>query len=411
MRVLYFTQYFPPEIGATQDRAYEMARHLAQAGHEVTVVAEVPNHPSGIIPPAYRGRLFFRERMDGFEVVRTWVKAAPLKDFRNRLKFYLSYAGMATLAGLGLARGQYDVVFATSPPLFVGAAGLAVAAARRIPFVFEVRDLWPESATQLGFLRNPTVLRTARWFEETFYSKARRIVVVTEGIRRRLIERGIPEDKLALVRNGASPRILHTPPLPKNEAKARLGLAGKFVVLYAGIHGVGQGMENLIATAALMREDAGVHFVFVGEGPRKVAVQNQVAQLRLPNVTLLPERPLEEVRALYDAADAVLVPLKDRPLFRSAVPTKLFDAWACARPVVLSVEGEARAIMDQVRGGVAAKPESPAAIADAIRELKAHPQAAAAMGRRGHAAVLERFSREILAQQLEQLLADVVRRR
>ena len=407
MRILYLTQYFPPEIGATQDRAYEMTRHLAAAGHQVTAITEVPNHPSGIIPRSYQGKWFVRERVGAVDVVRTWVMASRYRDFSSRLRFYGSYAAMATLAGLGAARGHYDLVYATSPPLFVGAAGLAVAAVRGVPFVFEVRDLWPESAIQLGFLRNPRVVRWATALEETLYAKARRVVVVTEGIRQRLVERGIDPGKLALIRNGASTRLLHAASRPRAEAKAELGLGGRFVVLYAGIHGLAQGMDKLVRVAERLRGHRRVHFVFVGEGPTKRLVRSMVQTLGLDNVTLLPERPRDAVRVLYDAADAVLVPLRDEPVFRGAVPTKMFDAWACRRPVILSVAGEARQILEDVAGGIAVAPEDIGRIAEAVRYLQGNPDDARQMGEAGHAAVLERFSRGRMAHELERTLRAI----
>lgn len=407
MRILYFTQYFPPEIGATQDRAYEMSRHLALAGHRVTVVTEVPNHPSGIIRPRYRNKAYVRETVEGVNVIRMWVITSPYRDFRNRLKFYGSYAAMAASAGLVLAHGHYDLVYATSPPLFVGAAGLAVASARRIPFVFEVRDLWPESATQLGFLRNPRAVRLAAAMEETFYAHARKIVVVTDGIRRRLMERGIETEKVELIRNGASPRLAQAASQPREVAKQEIGLTGKFVALYAGVHGIAQGMDGLVQVAHRLRAEEDVHFVFVGEGPTKRVVRRLAGELGLMNVTLMPEQSREAVRALYDAADAVLVPLRNQPLFRGAVPTKMFDAWVCQRPVILGVAGEAHGILDEVGGGVAVEPESVGQMADAILHLRDHPEVARAMGQRGYAAATERFSREAMAQQLERMLSRI----
>ncbi|HEC33773.1 MAG TPA: glycosyltransferase WbuB, partial [Chloroflexi bacterium] len=175
MRVLYLSQYFPPEVGATQTRAYEMATGLIRAGHQVTMLTEVPNHPEGIIRPEYRGRFWTRETLDGIDVIRVWVKTAPVKTMRTRLAFYLTYMLNATLAGLVLARGRYDVVYATSPPLFVGGAALALSLLRRIPLVFEVRDLWPESAVALGELENPRFIRWATWLEECCYRRAWRI--------------------------------------------------------------------------------------------------------------------------------------------------------------------------------------------------------------------------------------------
>ena len=407
MRILYFTQYFPPEIGATQDRAHEMTRYLARAGHKVTVVTEVPNHPSGVIQSPYRGRPYVREQIDGIDVIRMWVATSPYRDFRNRLKFYGSYAAMATFAGLTLAHGHYDLVYATSPPLFVGVAGLAVAAVRRVPFVFEVRDLWPEGAIELGFLQNPRAVRLATAMEETFYDRATKIVVVTEGLRSRLVERGIDPAKLELIRNGASPRLGRATSRPKELAKREAGLTGKFVLLYAGLHGVAQGMETLVQVAHHLSAERDTHFVFVGEGPAKRVVRHMVEELSLTNVTLLPERPRDLVRALYDAADAVLVPHKDRPLFRATVPTKMFDAWICQRPVILSVAGEAQGILDDVGGGIAVEPENVQQIADVILDLRADPEAARQMGQRGYTAAKERFSREAMAQQLERVLSRI----
>ena len=150
MRILYFSQYFPPEVGATQTRAYEMARGLVQAGHRVTMVTEVPNHPSGIIPPDYRGKWYEWSKLDGIDVLRVWVKASPVKSFRSRMAFYLTYMANSALVSALKARGPFDMVYATSPPLFVGGAGLALHWLKRTPFVFEVRDLWPKSAVVLG---------------------------------------------------------------------------------------------------------------------------------------------------------------------------------------------------------------------------------------------------------------------
>src|SRR5438270_5343607 len=170
MRVLYFTQYCPPEVGATQTRAAEMSRYLASRAHKVTVVTEVPNHPSGIIPPRYRGRLSERVMEDGVDVLRLWVWASPEKTFKSRMRFYFSYMALAGVAG-SLVRGRYDVVYATSPPLFAAAAGAGAAISRRVPFVFEVRDLWPESAVSLGELTNRRAIWAAEKLERFLYWK------------------------------------------------------------------------------------------------------------------------------------------------------------------------------------------------------------------------------------------------
>jgi glycosyltransferase involved in cell wall biosynthesis len=410
MRVLYFTQYYPPEVGATQTRAAEMSRHLAGAGHDVTVVTEVPNHPSGIIPPEYRGKIWERTREDGVDVLRLWVATAPEKTFRTRMAFYLSYMAAAGAAGSLLA-GRYDVVFATSPPLFAGASGLAAATVRNIPFVFEVRDLWPESAVVLGELNNRRAIVAAERLEALLYSRAARIVAVTVGIRERLIERGLPERKLALIGNGANTGHFRFDPRRREVVRHRLGLDTRFVAMYAGVHGIAQGLETLLEAAALLGDDERVALVFVGEGPRKAALVSRAAVMGLRNVRFLPEVSSAEMPGYLSAADCSIVPLRDEPLFRGALPSKMFEAWACARPVVLSVAGEAASVLEEARGGISCPPEDAAAMAAAIRSLAGNPGGASEMGRSGRALVEARYSRAAQARLLESLLREVVTER
>ncbi len=407
MRVLYFTQYFPPEVGATQTRAYEMSRYLASQAHHVTVVTEVPNHPSGIIPANYRRRLSERVTEDGVDVLRLWVWASPEKNFKSRMRFYLSYMGMAALAGT-LIRARYDLVYATSPPLFVGAAGAAAAIARRIPFVFEVRDLWPESAVSLGELSSQRASSLATRLEEALYRKAARITVVTEGIRRRLLERGIAESKLALIPNGANTDLFRYDPVGAEEGRSRLPLEGRFIALYAGIHGLAQGLETLLEAAARLKERHDIVFVFVGEGPRKSDLLRLQEKLGLDNVLFLPEVPAARMPAYLSAAGCAIVPLRDEPVFRGALPSKMFEAWACARPVVLSAAGEAVSVLESAHGGKAVAPENPAALADAVAWMAGHPTDAEVMGQAGRRFVEERYSRREQARQLELLLKSVV---
>ncbi len=409
MRILYLSQYFPPEVGATQTRAYEMARYLVKQGHRVTMLTEVPNHPSGIIPPQYRGKLVEFQPLDGIDVVRLWVRASPHKNFARRMAFYLSYSAMATAVAPFL-RGKYDVIYATSPPLFVGLAALAISYLQHIPLVFEVRDIWPESAVILGELHNKRAIALSERLERTCYARASRIVVVTEGIRRRLLERGLPAAKLALIQNGAN--VAQFRPEPEAAARLRheLGLDGKFVLIYAGVHGLAQGMETLVQAADLLRDDDDVRLLFVGEGPKKEETAALVKQRGLANVMMLGERPREQMPAYLSMADAALVPLKRVALFEGALPSKMFEALACATPIILSVGGEAAAVLGRIGGGLSVTPEDAPAIVAAARWLKAHPEEARAMGERGRAAVIAEYSREAQAGQLESLLREVAGR-
>ena len=385
-----------------------MARYLAEQGHHVTIVTELPNHPSGIIPEKYRGRLSERINDEGVDVLRMWVWASPEKTFSSRMRFYLSYMAMGALAG-SLARGRYDLVYATSPPLFVGPAGLAAALRRRIPFVFEVRDLWPESAVSLGELSSPRAISAAEKLEQLLYKRAARIVVVTQGIYDRLVERGLPESKLALIPNGANTDLFRFDPVGRARIRASLGLEEKFVAMYAGIHGLAQGMENLVEAARLLQSRENIAFVFVGEGPRKAQVVHLQRTMGLRNLLLLPEVPVEQMPAYLSAADCSIVPLRDEAVFKGALPSKMFEAWACERPVVLSASGEAVSALNQAIGGVVAEPEDPNALASAIERLEAGREAAILMGQNGRRAVEAQYSRREQARQLEQLLGDVKR--
>ena len=408
MRVLYFTQYFPPEVGATQTRADEMTRYLAEQGHSVTVITEVPNHPSGIIPKAYRGRLSERRNEHGVDVLRLWVWASPEKTFTSRLRFYLSYMVMATLAGT-LVRGKYDVVIATSPPLFVGAAGLVAALVRRIPFVFEVRDLWPESAIELGELRSKRAIRLAEKLEALLYRRATRIIGVTNGICSRLLGRGVRQSKVVLIPNGANIDLFSYDQASAHSLASTFGLEGKFVALYAGIHGIAQGLETILEAAHILRGRDDIVFIFIGEGPRKSELLERKETMGLANLLFLPEVPTHEMPGYLSLAGCAIVPLRDEPLFRGALPSKMFEAWSCGRPVVLSVAGEAVELLNQANAGIAVAPENPRETAAAILYLAEHRPEATRMGESGARFVRSHFSRREQARKLEALLKTIVR--
>lgn len=405
MRILYLSQYFPPEAGATQTRAYEMARNFVRLGHSVTMLTEIPNHPSGLVPPAYRKKIYEHSFLDGIDVRRVWVKASPVKNFPNRMAFYLSYMVNAVLAGLFLAREPYDLLYASSPPLFVGGAALALSALKRIPLFFEVRDLWPASAVALGELTNSRAIRWATLLEEACYRHAKTVVVVTHGIRDHLLERGISEEKLLLIPNGANVELFQFDPACRAQVRERLGLEHKFIAVYAGIHGIAQGLETLVETAHRLEHETSdlaglVHFLLIGDGPQKAKIIALAQQYQLSNLTFLPEQPREAIPAYLSAADVALVPLKNVDLFRGALPSKIFDAWACQRPVILSVDGEARQILETVQGGLFVPPEQEQALVAAIRFLNSNPDEREQMGERGRVFTVQHYSRQALAEKL-----------
>jgi len=402
MRILYLTQYFPPEVGATQTRAIEMTTNLVKRGHDVTVLTEFPNHPKGIIPPEYKNKFVETEVLNGIHVYRSWVYARPDKNFYTRMGFYLSYMMTAAATGSFL-KGPYDVVYATSPPFFVGISGLWLSRLKNTKFVFEVRDLWPESAVELGELSNPRFIKWAEKLENYYYQKADAIIAVTGGIREKLAARGYGE-KLKVVLNGTNTGLFRN----RGQAlKTQLGLDDKFVVLYAGILGIAQGMEQLCDVVYKMKSEKNVHFVFIGEGPVKSNVNKIKRQKSLDNLTLLDEIPRDTIPAYISAADCCLVPLKKNKLFLGALPSKMFDVMACERPVILSVDGEARTVLQDAKAGIYVEPENNEHMIAAIQKLHNGPELCRQMGKSGRYYVEQNFSRRQKALELEQILIEL----
>lgn len=407
MRILYLSQYFPPEIGATQTRAYEMASNLVSMGHRVTMMTEVPNHPSGIIPRQYRFKVRVIEEMDGIHVVRSWVYATPIKSFRTRMLFYLSFMLITVINSLFFKRKQFDVVYATSPPLFVGLAGLIIAKLRRIPFVFEVRDLWPESAVELGELKNPRYIRYGHTIADLCYQNARGVVVVTKGIYEKLIKKNLPEHKLFLIKNGTNPERYHF--IPDQNLGDELDWKGKFVILYAGIHGVAQGLESVIETASVLEHMDHIHFAFIGEGPIKTTLIGEVKKKKLTNVEFLSEVPADEIAKYISLASTCLVPLRKKNLFKGALPSKMFDCWACGKPIILSVDGEAREELEAAKGGLFVEPENTSAMAEAISYMYKNPPTCREMGENGRRYIFNKgYIRAQQADNLAQVLERLV---
>ncbi len=406
MRVLFLTQYFPPEVGATQTRLHHFARRLAANGHRVTVITELPNHPKGVVFDGYRGRVVLRTVEDGCEIIRVWVCASPRKSLVRRLLFYASYMINAILAGLCLARGRYDAVFASSPPLPVALSGYVLARAKRCPFVMDVRDIWPAVGIVLGEIRGRQLVRFAERLERFLYTRAAALTCVTRSFVEDAVRKGAVPDRVHFLPNGTIPELF-TPERIDPGLRLRLGLEGKFVVGFCGNHGVAQGLPEVLEAARLLRDRDEFRFLFVGEGPVKPRLVEIKARDALDNVLLLPEVPLHEVTPYINAADVMLVPLKADPIFTAFIPSKMFDFMACEKPVVLAVDGEARGILEDAGGGVYVEPDNPRALAASLVGLREQAAKLPEMGRRGREYVLRWYIRDRQATRLEEILAGV----
>lgn len=407
MKILILTHFYPPEMGGAAARLSGLARWLVRYGHEVTVVTGFPSYPTGVIPDAYRGKFRVREEVDGVDVLRTWVYASPSKSSLRRLANYFSFVASSTIAGLTAGRA-YDVVLASSPPLFIGIAGAALARLRRIPFVFDIRDIWPELAVEAGiFEPDSAIVRWGERLERFLYRQAAHVSVVTQAKRRKLEQKGVPAHKLSIVPNGLDLELFQ--PAGKIDWRGELNLADSdFLVVYAGLIGVFQGLEVAIDAASALRERDDVHFLFVGDGVKRDALQRRAAEQSLTNVTFLPPQPRDVIPDILQASDAALVPLVNSQLV-DAVPSKLLEAWGSRRPVILVAGGEARRLVSEAQGGVIVPPEAPQRLADTVLKLKEEPDRLSEYAERGYAYVARHFDRPKLARQMEDVLQAAVK--
>ena len=399
MRVLIASQYFPPEIHGPSARLGAFAGGLAKLGHEVEVVCEVPNHPGGIVAPGYGGHLVDRRRLDGYDVNYVWVHATPSKGARSRVANYASY--LLTATAVGAVRRRPDVVFASSPPLPVGSVGSALAVRFRVPWVLDVRDLWPDAAVAVGEMEEGRLYRMAAGIERRLYRSAAAITAATEDFVREIEGRG-GAGKVNLVRNGTSELFLAA---GLEEAdRSELGEQdGRFTWTYAGNLGLAQGLEAAVEAAARLGD--GFRLVLIGEGPRRAELVRMADALPPGTVEIREPIPPERAARLLRASDALLVSLA--PGFDGFVPSKLFDFCAMARPVVLASAGEAVKLAEEAEAAICVPPADPDAIAAAVRSLEEDDGLRLRLSERGRR-FAERNSREAGVAQLERILTGVV---
>jgi glycosyltransferase involved in cell wall biosynthesis len=405
LRIVIFSQYFPPEVGATQARMQTFAEHLSSRGHKVTVISELPSHPHGVIPEKYRGHYVVDDRSNDYRVLRVWVKTGQVKDQVSRLELYLSYTALASI--VAPLAGRADVVVATSPPLFAGIAGVATAWLNGAPFVLDVRDLWPAAAVSLQQIKGQSTVRWGHALEHWLYRRASAVTAVTRPFADHIDRIRSSGPQTALIANGTLPQFFD---VPDGDAEAAKFLGrngnGRLLVTFAGTHGIAQALPSVLDAAALAADVA--DFAFVGEGPVKDGLVARADELGLDNVRFLPQVPLADVGPVLGSSDALLVTLSAHPTFADFVPSKMIDFMAVGKPILLSAQGESARILEAARAGVAVAPEDPAALADAVRMLAEEPEQAAAFGVHGREFARRRL-RSVQAERMEQVLLDVTR--
>jgi glycosyltransferase involved in cell wall biosynthesis len=405
MHILFLTHYFHPEGNAPATRVTEMTRRWSAQGHDVTVITGVPNVPDGMVYAGYRNRWLQRETLGGVEVVRVWTYLAPNKGALRRIANYVSFMVTASLASLRVR--QPDIVIATSPQFFCGWAGVVASALRRRPLVLEIRDLWPESIEAVGALRNRRLLRFLEWLERRMYAAASWIVTVGEGYRGKLLDRGVDPARIDVIPNGVDLGFFLAAGADGSSVRARYGLDGRFVCSYIGTIGMGCGLDVVLRAARMLRERGrdDVRFLLVGDGAVREELEARARAEGLVSVVFTGRQPKNEMPAFLAATDACLVHLTRTDLFKTVLPSKIFEAAAMRKPIVLGVEGFAADLVARAEAGICIQPENERELVDATLKLAADPALARRLGEAGYERIATRYTYDRLAQEYADLLA------
>jgi glycosyltransferase involved in cell wall biosynthesis len=403
MRILFLTHYFPPEGNAPASRAYEMCRRWARAGHGVTVITGVPNVPAGIPYPGYRNRLHQHETIDGINVLRAWTYLAPNKGTVRRILNYVSF--MLSASAAGFCGDRPDVVVATSPQFFCGWAGVIVSRLRRLPFVLEIRDIWPESIVSVGAMEKGLAIRFLEWLERKMYAAARRIVTVGDGYKEQLVAKGVSADKITVITNGVD-REMFRPREPDAELKQTLGLGNSFVCSYVGTIGMACGLDVVLRAAKVLKAKGltDIRFLLVGDGAVREDLENQARADELDNVIFTGLQPKHRIPAILSITDASLIHLARKQLFESVFPSKLLESFAMAKPIILGVRGYAARLLQEANAGICIEPENERELVDAVGRLAADRNLGARLGLAGYSYVAAHYNLDELAAKYVTLL-------
>lgn len=406
MKILLLTEYFPPEIGAGSNRAFELCKLWAEKGINVTVITGFPDYPDGIIPKQYKGHFFLREEMNGINLIRTFTLPAPNKGFFKRVLSFTSFMFSSVIQG-SLTCGKPDIVIATSPPFFVGIAGYLISKIKRIPFVFEVRDLWPESIIQLGQLKNKLIIKILEMIELFLYKKAVKIIPVADSSVELIERKGISKDKLSVIKNGFNFNALNEINLDKDFRK-KLGYNDEIIVSYIGTLGLSHSLNTVIESARELSSIKNIIFFIIGDGAERENLIRLKEHYMLENIVFIKKVPREDVANYYWLADIFLVTLKDLPLFKKVIPSKIFEIMAFSKPIILNVDGEARKIVQSAEAGIFSEPGNPKDLASKIKLLSEDKWLRKKLGENGRKFVEKNYNRRVLANRYLEILSNIV---
>ena len=405
MKILFFSHYYTPEGNAPASRVSALAKRWAADGHDVTVVTSAPNVPAGIVYDGYENRWTSEEQLDGVRVVRIWTYIAPNKGTVRRIANYVSYMISAFCHCIFMKKP--DIMIATSPQFFCGWTGVLLHFFRRIPFVLEIRDIWPESMNAVNAGLPKPVLVMLGWMEKIMYRSADHIVTVGKGYVERLKERGVPEDKISVIMNGVDQSLFYPRPVNHDLLK-KYGVDGKFICSYVGTIGMACGLKVILEAAEQLRQkgDDSIRFLLVGDGALREELETGAKRRNLSNVVFTGRRPKEEIPEWIASSDVNLVHLKKSDLFTSVMPSKIFESAGCARPMIIGVEGFAKDFVLKAGAGMAMEPENADSLLKALAELIARPELKEELGKNARDNIVPEYNRDSQASKYLAVLND-----
>ena len=366
MKLLFLSDNFPPEVNAPANRTYEHCKEWVKSGVDVTVITCAPNFPKGSVYPGYKNLLYQKEMMDGIIVIRVWSYITANEGFVKRILDYFSFAATSFFAGLFV---RTDLIIATSPQFFTAVSGSLLSFFKRKKWVFEVRDLWPESIIAVGAMRRNKAIRFFERIEKRLYKSADHIVVVTDTFKKKIMARGIAGKKISVFKNGANLDLFK--PQPKNSPlQQKLDLTGKFVFAYIGTHGMAHGLDFILNSIKPLEEThPELTFLLIGDGAEKKNLLQQAKKLDLKNVIFVDSVGKEEVVNYLSLMDVALVNLKKSDTFMTVIPSKIFEAAAMEKPILLGLEGETKRIIETYNAGVCFRPEDQESFYEAVKAI------------------------------------------
>ncbi|MBB3702948.1 glycosyltransferase family 4 protein [Alloprevotella rava] len=354
MRILFLTDNFPPEVNAPATRTFEHCQEWVKAGAEVTIITGEPNFPQGKVYAGYKNQFYKKETINGIKVIRVWTYIVPNKGILKRTLDFISFSITSFFAGLFQ---KADIIIATSPQFFTALSARTLHFWKHTPWIMEVRDLWPESIKTVGAIKQGKIIRYWEWQEERCYNSAKKIVVVTDTFKKKLIERGFPENKIEVIKNGVN-LDLFKPIRKDQELLDKLGLRDKKIIGYIGTHGMAHKLDFILRCAKNMENQTEFHFLFLGDGGNKEELLKLKEELKCTNVTMLPSVSKKDVKHYISILDICLINLRKDPLFTTVIPSKIFENAAMAIPILMGVEGEAQEIVESYGAGLCFEPEN-----------------------------------------------------